>query len=107
MADCYSRRKSRAALWSPGPMELVAQGEDGKDRLDGAGGAHHVPGHRLRRADGEAVGVLAEDLLEGQRLDAVVHRRAGAVGVDVADKRAVDLGLPHRHLAPADAAPAG
>ena len=28
-------------------------------------------------------GPLAEDLLAGQRLDAVVHRGAGAVGVDV------------------------
>ena len=41
--------------------------------------------HALGAADRNLVGLLAEDLLDGQRFDAVVDLGAGAVGVDVAD----------------------
>ena len=41
--------------------------------------------HALGAGDGDLVGLRAEDLLDGQRFDLVVHLGAGAVGVDVVD----------------------
>ncbi len=55
------------------------------DRLDGARRAHHVPVHRLGRADHQRIGVLAEDASDRSRLDAVVEVGARAVRVDVVD----------------------
>ena len=43
------------------------------------------PGHRLGRRHGEPARVVAEAPLDGDRLDPVVVRRRGAVGVDVID----------------------
>ena len=49
-----------------------------RHRRDGgfqaAGGAEEVAGHRLRRADGDLVGVLAEHALDGDRLGLVADR---------------------------------
>ena len=59
--------------------------QHGDDRLDAAGGAQEVAGHRLGRRHGEPARVLAEHPLDRQGLGLVVVRRRGAVGVDVAD----------------------
>ena len=50
--------------------------------------------HRLRRRDGELVGVVAEDVLDRLRLGHVAERRPRAVRVDVADPLRLDLGAP-------------
>src|ERR1044071_611353 len=63
----------------------VVDGEDGEDRLDAARGAEQVAGHRLRRTHRELVGVLAERLLDGERLELVIVGRRSPVRVDVAD----------------------
>src|SRR6266536_2501292 len=51
-----------------GRKDLVAQGERGDDRLQRAGGAEQVAGHRLGRGGGERVGVGAERLPDRLRL---------------------------------------
>ena len=67
--------------------DAVLDREHGGDRLDAAGRAEQVPGHRLGRADRDAPGVLAEDRLDRLGLDRVVELRRGAVRVDVVDLR--------------------
>src|SRR5438045_718694 len=66
------------------------------ESLEGAGGAHHVPGHALGRADRQLPSVVAEDRLDRIRLEFVVERRAGAVGVDVAHLFRTDIGAFER-----------
>ena len=63
----------------------MAQGEHGGEDLDGSRGAETVAGLRFGGADGETAGVIAEDLLDGARLDRIVLRRARAVGIHVID----------------------
>ena len=63
-----------------------------------AGGAEQMPGHRFRRGDRQLVGVLAEQILDRERLDAIVVRRRRAVRVDVADLLRRDVGLPEGHV---------
>ena len=58
-------------------------GQHAGDRLDRAGGAEHVPEHRLRGRDRELVRVVAEHLFDGEGLRDVAERRARAVGVHV------------------------
>ena len=55
-----------------------------------AGPAHEVPVHRLRRADGELVGVLPERLLDRSRLDPIVQLRRSTMVVHVVDIRGAD-----------------
>ena len=55
-----------------------------RERLDRARRAEHVPGHALGGRHRQAPGVLAKDVLDGRRLEAVVVWRRGAVRVDVA-----------------------
>src|SRR6185295_6414699 len=63
----------------------------GRDRERAGGGldrrrrAHRVPEHRLDRADRHARRARPEDTAEGEDLEPVVGRRAGAVGGDVGD----------------------
>ena len=64
----------------------------------GARGAEQVARHGLGRADGEFVGVLAEDALHGQRLQLVVHRSGGAMGVDVVDVVTDEARLVREHV---------
>src|SRR5439155_15046259 len=59
-------------------------------------GGGHVPGHRLRRADGQLVRVVAEDLLDRGRLAEVVAGRARAVRGDVVDLVGSQTGLAQR-----------
>src|ERR1051325_1425784 len=73
---------------------LHHQRRDG--RLEPAGGAEEVAGHRLRRADGELVGVLAEDALDRQRLRFVAERRRRAVRVDVVNVGRLQAGVLQR-----------
>ena len=90
------------------------QREHGRDGLDTAGGAEQVPGHRLGGRHGQLPRVLAEDPLDGERLELVVVGRRGAVRVDVVDvggrearvlqraghraRGAVALGIGRRHV---------
>ena len=56
---------------------------------------HQMPDHALGRADGSSAGlILAEDAFDGQRLELVVQRGGGAVGVDVVDVGGSDPGVP-------------
>ena len=71
----------------------VVQRERGVDRLDAAGAAEQVAGHRLGRAHRDARGVLAEDALDRLRLVDVVVRRRGAVRVDVVDLERIDAAV--------------
>ena len=77
-------------------QHAVVERERAHHRLERAGGAEAVARHRLRRGDGEPVGVVAEDLLERARLGEVAERRRGAVGVDVADPLRRDPGRLER-----------
>ena len=74
----------------------VAQREHAHDRLDRAGRSERVAHHRLRRRDGELVGVVAEDVLDRLRLGGVAERGGGAVRVDVADALGLDAGALER-----------
>src|SRR4029450_1742902 len=77
-------------------QDLVAQGERAGDRLEGAGRAEQVAGHRLGGGDGQLVGVGAERLADGLGLGRVAERGAGAVGVDVAHLIGTDPGRAER-----------
>ena len=74
--------------------DAVVDREHAHHRLDRAGRAEAVAGHRLRRGDGELVRVVAEDVLDRLRLGRVAERRRGAVRVDVADALGLDSGAP-------------
>ena len=65
--------------------QAVVQREERRDRLDRAGGAEQVPGHRLGGRDADAVGRVAERRADRLRLGDVADRRRGRVGVDVHD----------------------
>src|SRR5919202_152921 len=58
---------------------------DAHERLDRAGRAEQVPDRQLRRGHRRRGIRAVEDRLDRDRLDLVVERRAGPVGVDVAD----------------------
>ena len=77
--------------------DLVADGQDAEHRLDGAGGAQKVPGHRLGRGHGHVFRMIADQPLDRAQLDPVGHGR-GAVGVDVVDVLDRDPGPFHRRL---------
>ena len=65
--------------------DVVANGEHGEDRLDGAGGAQQMADGRLGRRHGELACGIAEQALHRAELDLVAHRRRGAVRIDVVD----------------------
>ena len=71
--------------------DLVAHREHGEHRLDAAGRAEQVAGHRLGRRHGELVRVVAERALDRDAFGDVAERRRRAVRVDV-----VDVGRRHR-----------
>ena len=79
-----------------GGTNLVAQGEGGDAGLESARAAQQVAGHRLGGAYRYLVSVVAENFLDGQRFQAIVVRRRGAVGVDVADLFGKNLGVGKR-----------
>src|SRR5207248_9842229 len=54
--------------------------------------------HGLGGGDGELVGVIAEDALDGDRLGLVADRRRSAVGIDVLDVRRFEAGILQRAL---------
>src|SRR5690606_17176902 len=68
-----------------GRDHIVPNGEDAGDGLHGAGGPQQVADHGLGGADGQLIGMLAENRLDGLGLADVPRRGAGAVGVDVVD----------------------
>ena len=74
----------------------VANRQHARGELDGTDGTERVSDHRLDRTHGCAVRVLSQAALHRRRLVAVVLHRAGAVRVDVADRRGVQSCLPQR-----------
>ena len=70
----------------------LAQGENGDDGFEGAGGAEQVAVQRLGGADRQPLGVLAEDAAQGVDFDRITFRRRRAVGVDVVDVGGVSVG---------------
>ena len=78
------RRRGRRGSRSAGAMPVV-QREDRGDGLDGAGGAEQVAGHRLRAADRDVVGGVAERRADRAGLGDVALRGRGRVRVDVDD----------------------
>ena len=66
-----------------GGRHLIAHRQHAEDRLHHAGGTEQMPGHRLGRADGQLVGVLAEGALDGDGLGLVAQRRRGRVRIQV------------------------
>jgi hypothetical protein len=89
-----------------GRQLAVLQGEHGLDQPGDAGRHVQVADVALHRADGAeapAVGVLAEGPGHRLDLDRIAQRRAGAVGLDVGDRRRIDPGdaqglADHRRL---------
>ena len=79
-----------------GGIDAVAQRQHGQHQLDAAAGAQQVAELALGARDAQLVGVLAEDRLDGGRLGLVAQRRARAVGVDVVDRRRVELARRRR-----------
>src|SRR5438132_13318666 len=51
----------RVLVVDGGGDDAIADRLDAEDGLDGAGGAKEVAGHRLGRADGDTVGVVAKE----------------------------------------------
>ena len=70
--------------------------DDAGDRLDGGGGGQQMAGHALRRADRHVLDRGAEHGLQHAGLGLVADRSAGGVGVDVADRVRIDLGVGQR-----------
>lgn len=62
--------------------DVVVHREDAEDRLDGAGRAEQVPGHRLGAGDD---GVCADGLDDGEGLADIAGRGRGGVRVHVRD----------------------
>ena len=77
-------------------QNLIAQRQHADARLEAARAAEQMPGHGLGRADGNFLGVVAEDALQRGRLDRVAQRRRSAVRVDVADMVRRDLRILDR-----------
>ena len=71
----------------------VSDREQAHDRLDAPGRRDQVAHHALGAGDWHVVRRVAEAPADGQGLDRVVDRRAGAVRVDVVDLRRVTLGI--------------
>src|ERR1035438_6607047 len=88
---CRVRRVIEVALgvWSRvidrGRDHAVAHGERQDAGLEAPRRAQKMPRHGLRGRNGELPGVVAEDPLDSDRLDAVAVRRGRAVRVDVDD----------------------
>ena len=74
----------------------VVDREDRGDRLECAGAAEQVAGHRLGAGDHDLVDVRAERRVQHQPLGDVALRRRGRVGVDVEDRLRADPGLRQR-----------
>ena len=75
---------------------LVVQRQHREHRLDAAGAAEQVAGHRLGRVDHQLLGVVAEGQLDRVGLVDVAERRRGAVRVEVLDLVGVDAGVAQR-----------
>ena len=69
-----------------------------KNRLDSSGPSQEMARHRLRRTDGNLVGLLAEGALDRNGFQLVVERSGGAVGVDIIDLLDGDTGILDRHF---------
>ena len=82
-------------------------GEQGGNGFHGARRTEQVADHRLRRADGDLAGVLAERHFQRSRLGRVVERRGGAVGVHVVNLARLDAGVLQRVCNAARRAPTG
>ena len=65
--------------------DLVVQRQHGEHRLDAAGAAEQVAGHRLGRVDDQLLRVVAERELDRVGLVDVAERRRRAVRVEVLD----------------------
>src|SRR5438477_9409948 len=76
-----------------GRDHLVADRQRKDNGLYGARGTHHVAGHRLRAADSQPVGVLAEHAVNSVGLELVVHGSAGPVCVDIVHPLRSNLGF--------------
>ena len=68
-----------------GVQEPVLHLDEQGHQLDQARRGQAVPEHGLGRVDRDAIGVIAEDLLDRLDLGGVGEDRRGAVGVDVVD----------------------
>ena len=76
-----------------GGHDVVLHSQYGSHSLNGTGGTQQVTGHRLRRADVEFVGSLAEYLLDGFGLGDVAHVGRGTVNVDIVDVLGLEVGI--------------
>ena len=82
-----------------GRGDLIADGVDGGDEFDAAGGAEQVAGHRLGGGNEQAVlGVVAEGALDGAQLAQIAHGGRGGMRVDVLNVRRVEFGVTQGHL---------
>ena len=73
--------------------DLLLQRQRSEYGFDATGGAQQVTGHRLGRADRHAARVIAEAVLDGDRLGDVAERCGGSVRVDVVDFAGIDVPL--------------
>ena len=76
--------------------DLVLHRQHREHRLDAAGAAEQVAGHRLGRVDDQLLRVVAEGELDRVGLVHVAQRRRGAVRVEVLDLVGVDAGVAQR-----------
>ena len=75
-----------------GRQDLIADSEQAGNRLDGTGGRHGVTEHGLDRADRHAVRAFAQQGLNRQRLDPVVHLGRSPVCIDVIHRTGIEAG---------------
>src|SRR5258707_61255 len=68
-----------------GREDPIAQRKHADAGFEAASAAQQMAGHGFRRADGNALGALAKNALEGARFDHVANGRGSAVGVHVAN----------------------
>ncbi len=71
----------------------MAHRQRGDACLEAAGGAKQVAGHRLRGRDRQLRRMLPEQASDRQRLQLVVVRGRGAMGVDVVHRLDADAGV--------------
>ena len=67
--------------WDDAP----AQGQGGDDCFDRTAGSDQMSGHGFDGMNGDGVGVFAQALFDGGRLNSIVFQGACAVGVDPVD----------------------
>ena len=79
-----------------GRGQIVAQRQHREDGLDRARCPEQVPGRRFGGGHGHLAGGVAEQPLDGGKLDLVAHGRRGAVRIDIVDIGRVDAGPLHR-----------